>query len=272
MRLMQSIQNKSKYPLILTLLMVILSACAVDVGASGHELNVLAASSLTDALNEIAAAYEANTPGTHIKLNYASSSILAAQILEGARADVFASANTEQMENLVKSGLIHGDIDYFASNRMTAIVPAENPAKIISITDLAKPGTALVLALPGVPARVYTDQFVNQVISDPAFGANFRASFYSNVVSEEANVRRVVAKVALGEADGGIVYLSDITPDMKDSVRQIPIPNEYNPVARYPIAVLDNAQDSEIAQGFIDFILSREGQAILKKWGFGAKP
>ncbi len=269
---MQFIEKYSNLLLILVPFLVILSACAVNVGASGNELNVFAASSLTDALNEIAAVYEANTPGTRIKLNYASSSILAAQVLEGARADVFASANVEQMEYLMENDMILGEINYFASNRMTAIVPAENPAKIESIADLAKPGVALVLALPGVPARVYTDQFVNQIITDPAYGADFHAGFYSNVVSEEANVRQVVAKVALGEADGGIVYLSDVTPDIKDRVLQIPIPDEYNPVAQYPIAVLDNTQKAEYAQDFIHFILSREGQAILQKWGFGPKP
>ena len=249
-----------------------LPACAVNVGASGRELNVFAASSLTDALNEIAAAYEARKPGIHIKLNYASSSILAAQILEGAQADVFASANIEQMENLVENDMIYGEIDYFASNQMTAIVPADNPAKIDSIADLAKPGKALVLAFPGVPARVYTDQFVSQISTDPAYGVEFSAGFYSNIVSEEANVRRVVAKVALGEADGGIVYKSDVTPDIIDSVQQISIPDEYNPRARYPIAPLDNTEETDIAQDFIDFIQSPEGQAILLKWGFGPKP
>lgn len=252
--------------------MIFLPACAVDVGASGHELNVFAASSLTDAMNEIALAFEAARPGIRIKLNYASSSILAAQILEGATADVFVSANTEQMENLVDNELIYSDVTYFASNQMSAIVPKDNPAQIENIADLAEPGKALVLAQPGVPARVYADQFVSLVSADPVYGIEFGAGFYANVVSEEANVRRVVAKVALGEADVGIVYKSDVTQDIIAHIQQILIPDEYNVVAQYPIAVLNSSQESELANDFVDFVLSTEGQTILGKWGFGPNP
>lgn len=252
--------------------MVILSACAVDAGASGRELNVFAASSLTDALNEIALSFEAATPGIRIKLNYASSSTLVAQILEGATADVFASANTEQMSNLEDNDLISGEITYFASNQMTIIVPKENPAQIKNIGDLAKPGKALVLAQPGVPARVYADQFVSLVSADPLYGVEFNAGFYANLVSEEANVRQVVAKIALGEADVGIVYKSDVTQDIIANIQQIPIPDKYNVDAQYPLAVLNSSQESELAHDFIDFVLSTEGQAILGKWGFGPKP
>lgn len=252
--------------------MVCLAACAVDVGASGRELNIFAASSLTDALNEIALAFEAETPGAQIKLNFASSSILATQIQEGARTDIFASANTVQMMNLIEDGLVLGDPTYFASNKLTAIVPRDNPAQIDSIADLAEPGIALVLAQPGVPARTYTDRFVSLASTNPAHGVEFSAGFYDNVVSEEANVRRVVAKVALGEADVGIVYLSDVTRDIRAGIKQIPIPDEYNVVAQYPIAMIDSSQEIELAQDFINFVLSPDGQAILRKWGFGPKP
>jgi molybdate transport system substrate-binding protein len=249
-----------------------MTAYAAGAEPSGRELTVFAASSLTDAMDEIAAEFEADNQGVRVVMNYASSPKLATQILEGAPADIFASANAKQMANVVDGGFVDGETDFFASNRLVAIVPADNPARIERLSDLGKPGVALVLALPGVPVRNYTDQFISHVEADPNYGLTFSTGFYANVVSEEDNVRRVATKVALGEADSGVVYISDVTDDITDDIQQIPIPEEYNIYATYPIAMLKKAPESELAQDFIEYVLSPDGQAILGKWGFGARP
>jgi molybdate transport system substrate-binding protein len=254
------------------LLVLVLTTFTAGDRSPGRELTVFAASSLTNALDEISTAFEAEYPGVRIIRNYAASSQLASQIPEGAPADVFASANVEQMQHLVDGGYINGAVKLFASNRLTVIVPADNPGNIERLADLAEPGVILVLAVPGVPVRNYTDQFVSLVEADPDYGYLFSKGFYANVVSEEDNVRRVVAKVALGEADAGVVYTSDVTPDIFNDIRQIPIANEFNVLATYPIGLINNSQESDLAQAFIDYILSDEGQSILGEWGFGSKP
>jgi molybdate transport system substrate-binding protein len=236
------------------------------------ELTVFAAASLTDAMNELSNTYQATHPDIRIVRNFASSSTLAAQLVEGMQADVFASANETQMQNAVTAGRITGQPQIFATNRLTAIVPLDNPAEIETLADLAKPGIALVLAAPGVPVRDYTDLSVANLAANPAYGETFQTAFYANLVSEEDTVRQVAAKVALGEADAGVVYTSDVTPDIANKVQMIAIPDEYNVIATYPIAVLDDAPSPEEAAQFIAFILSPEGQQILQHWGFGPSP
>lgn len=232
-----------------------------------QELIVFAASSLTDAFNGLEKAFEAANEGVDVIMNYASSSQLAAQLNEGIAADVYASANPTQMQVVIDGGRIAAGTDtLFVSNRLVVITPADNPANITSLEDLANEGIALVLAVEGVPVRAYTDQIV------AARPADFQEAFYANLVSEEDNVRQVSAKVALGEADAGVVYTSDVTPDIADKVAQINILDEQNVIATYPIAPLTDAQNPELAQSFITFVLSDEGQAILANWGFGAPP
>jgi molybdate transport system substrate-binding protein len=234
---------------------------------NSQEVVVFAASSLTDAFNELAAAYQAQHEGVRVIFNYGGSSQLAAQLTGGAAADVFASANATQIQNVLDNGRIAAGTEaLFVSNRLTIVVPADNPAGIAALEDLAKPGVQLILAVEGVPVRQYTDEII------AAMDADFQEQFYGNVVSEEENVRQVSAKVALGEADAGIVYTSDVTPDMANRVKQITIPDAQNVIATYPIAPLADAPNPELAQSFIDFVLSAEGQAILARWGFGAPP
>lgn len=242
-------------------------ALATDVPVVTTELVVMAASSLTDAFNELADAFEAANPGVEVLPNYASSSSLATQIVEGAPADVFASANFTQMNVAVDAQRIDGEPVAFLTNRLTIIVPADNPAGLETYADLANAGIALVLAAPDVPVRDYSDQAI-ALMGDAAW----QAAVYANLVSEEPNVRQVATKVSLGEADAGIVYTSDVTPDIASSVLQIAIPDEMNVIASYPIAVVKDAPAGDVAQAFVDFVLSAEGQAILAKWGFGPRP
>ncbi|MCB8959983.1 MAG: molybdate ABC transporter substrate-binding protein [Ardenticatenales bacterium] len=251
------------------LLLLCLAGCSGGSTETGnsHEIVVFAASSLTDAFDELADAFMAQHEGVDVVLNYAGSSQLAAQLVEGVPADLFAPANETQMARVVATGRITANsATPFVSNRLTIIVPADNPAGITQLADLAQPGVQLILAAEGVPVRQYTDEIIAR---QPA---TFQTAFYANLVSAEENVRQVAAKIALGEADAGIVYRSDVTPDLAARVEQIAIPAEQNVIAAYPIAPLADASEPALAQTFIDFVLSPEGQAILAKWGFEPPP
>jgi len=251
-------------------LLFILFALTLPVqGQPGPEtLTVFAAASLADAFEEIALTFEAAHQGVDVVFNFAGSSTLAAQLAEGAPADVFASANTRQMTAARDAGRIGGEEQTFARNRLVLIVPADNPAHILTLRGLAEPGVQLVLASPGVPVRDYADAMLESMAASPLYGEDYRSAVLANLVSEEDNVRQVAAKVALGEADAGIVYLSDVTPDIREQVRMLYIPNRFNTLAAYPIAVTNDAANPELAQAFVDFVRSGEGQAILDAWGF----
>jgi molybdate transport system substrate-binding protein len=238
---------------------------ATGCTTESETITIFAASSLTDAFSDLATAFETENPDVDVLLNFASSSQLAAQLREGIAGDVFASANPVQMAAVIEAGRIAaGSERVFTTNRLTVIVPFDNPANIATFADLARPNIALILAVAGVPVRAYTDELVARMPD-----ANFAPSFYDNLVSEEDNVRVVVAKIALGEADVAVVYASDVTADIANRVQQIPIPTDQNIIATYPIAPLIDADNLELAQQFIDFVLSPTGQAILLRWGLG---
>jgi molybdate transport system substrate-binding protein len=256
------------YLLVVAIFALIFPGCTNRLEKSGPiTLTVFAASSLSDAIEALAEGFQADHPDVEILRHYASSSQLAAQLIEGAQADIFASANEIQMDHVVSAGLVAGSPSNFANNWLTVIVPADNPAGIESPYDLAKPGISLVLAAPDTPIRVYSDQVIGMLGDE-----SFQAAVYANLVSEEANVRQVAAKVALGEADAGIVYISDVTPDVANDILQISIPGIFNIIAVYPVASLDVGENVELANQFIGFMLSPEGQAILSEWGFGTVP
>lgn len=231
-------------------------------------LIVFAASSLTDAFEEIGAAFETDNPGVDVLYNFGGTSTLVAQLVEGAEADVFASANQRQMTAAQEAGRIEGESLVFARNRLALIVPADNPAQIETLADLQNPGIVLVISAEGVPVRDYTETMLAAMSADPAYGQAYIDGFRANVRSEEPNVRQVAAKVALGEADAGIVYSSDVTPDIRESVLQLDIPDAYNVIAEYPIAVVEGTIDAELAQSFVSYVRSDAGQDVLQRWGF----
>ncbi len=247
------------------------SASAAPASPTGHpatELRVFAAASLTEAFTEAGRAFEAAHPGVAVTFNFAGSQALRTQLAQGARADLLASADEETMAAAQRDGTIAGEPRVFARNRLVLIVPAANPSGIARLQDLARPGVKLVLAGPQVPVGAYARQSLAAMERDPAFGPGFAQRVLGNVVSEETNVKQVVAKVQLGEADAGIVYASDVTPAARDAVRAIEIPDRLNVVARYPIALVRGAADAATARAFVDFLLSPTGQAILAHHGF----
>src|SRR5579859_5781949 len=231
-------------------------------------LTIFAASSLTDAFNEIKSAFEQANPGVTVSYSFGASNTLATQLSQGAPADIFASANATQMTAAITAKRIAGKPRTFAKNRLVLIVPTDNPAKIITLKDLAKPGIKLVLAAKGVPVRDYTETMLGKLVKIPDYGTDYQTAFMKNVVSEEANVRQVSAKVSLGEADAGFVYRSDVTPDISSKVTIIQIPDSVNTLATYPIAVTDNSPNPDLASKYIDYVLSDAGQKTLVKWNF----
>lgn len=254
--------------LLLAALFVFLAFAQQAHAQDQKTLTIFAASSLTDAFNEIKTAFEKANPDVTITYSFGASSTLATQLSQGAPADIFASANAAQMNNAIKAKRIAGQPHTFARNRLILIVPTDNPAKIMSLKDLAKPGIKLVIAAKNVPVRDYTNTMLDRLAKIPSYAEDYKTAFLKNVVSEEDNVRQVSAKVALGEADAGFVYRSDVTPDIASKVTIIQIPDAVNTIATYPIAVTDNSASPDLARNYIDYVLSDEGQDILVKWNF----
>jgi molybdate transport system substrate-binding protein len=229
----------------------------------GADLTVSVASSLTDAFTEIGQAFEAANPRTTVTFNFGPSDGLAAQIDQGAPVDVFASASPTWMDSVQDDGPGVTDRADFAQNRLAIIVPVDNPAGIENLDDLTEDHVQLVLAAEGVPAGDYAREIFQRAgISEAAL---------ANVVSNEEDVKAVITKVMSGEADAGIGYVTDVTPDVADQVMLIPIPDEVNVIATYPIAVVNGTQEADLAQGFVDYVLGN-GQQTLAGYGFLPPP
>jgi molybdate transport system substrate-binding protein len=227
------------------------------------EITVLAAASLTESFTRIATDFQAANPGTKVNLSFGGSDGLAAQIDQGSPTDVFAAASPKWMDDVERNGPGVTNRKDFARNRLVVIVPADNSAGIESIDDLAEDGVKLVLAAKDVPVGTYARQALdNAGIADAA---------EANVVSNEDDVKAVVQKVSLGEADAGIVYQTDVTAEVKDSLTAIPISDNVNVIATYPIAVIKTAPNASLAASFETYVLG-PGQQVLQSFGFLPPP
>ena len=243
----------------MTALLLVAAACGDDQGDDSVEatsVTVFAAASLTDAFGEIADAFEEANPGVEVELNLAGSSALREQILSGAPADVFASANTSNMAEVVDEGLA-ADPEVFALNDLQIVVPAGNPAGVESLDDFADADLLIGLCAAEVPCGDLGRQAL------AAAGVEARPD------TEEPDVRALLTKVAEGELDAGIVYRTDVA-SAGDDVEGIDIPDDVNVVAEYPIATLTESSAAELAEAFVAFVLSDDGQAILAGYGFGS--
>jgi molybdate transport system substrate-binding protein len=230
-------------------------------------LQVFAAASLSDAFNEIARRLEALRPGLTVRINFAGSQRLVAQLEQGAVADVFASADDRWMSVARARGLLAGDPSMFARNRLVVIVPKANPARIGRLQDLDQAGIKVVLAADAVPAGRYARGVMRNLARADGFPPDFDTRVLRNVVSEEENVKSVVSKVQLGEADAGVVYRSDVTPEVGRAVRVFEIPERANLIATYPIAMLKDAPSPDAARAFVELVLSADGQKVLEQRG-----
>jgi len=236
-------------------------------GPVSGEIVVFAASSLTDVFQDMATAFAQANPNAKLTFNFGASSQLAAQLGQGARADAFASADQAQMDNAKKTDVLSGPDTVFARNRLVLITPRDNPAHIAAVKDLANVGVKFVTAQPSVPIGQYTLQMLDKAVADPSYGADFKTSVQANTVSQEDNVRQVVSKVQLGEADAAIVYSTDATPLVRDQLQIIQVPDPLQTLANYPIAVARGANASG-GEAFVAYVLGQQGQATLARWGF----
>lgn len=238
-------------------------------------LTVYAAASLTDAFNELGQKFESAHPGIQVLFNFAGSQQLVGQIREGAAADIFASADSIWMGVAVDSGLVSAPLP-FARNLLVVIVPKNNPGRVDKLQDLARAGTKVVMAADAVPAGRYSRTALRNLSGVDGFPADFVRRVLANVVSNEASVKGVVAKVQLAEADAGIVYLSDVTPPVARVVKTIAIPDSFNVMATYPVGVVRGSRNADLAHQFIDLVVSAEGQSTLQRYHFipvgGAAP
>jgi molybdate transport system substrate-binding protein len=252
--------------LLFTLVLAGCASAATPASAPpARTLSVFAAASLTDAFTELGKNFEAANPGVNVSFNFAGSQALRTQIEEGAPADVFASANKTEMDTLVAETFVtQGTPQVFLNNKLVVILPANNTAGLTKLDDLARSGIKLVLAAEQVPVGKYARQALDRM--NGQFGTDFKDKVLANVVSNEDNVKQVVAKVQLGEADAGIVYTSDAVA--APGLKTIEIPAELNVIAQYPIATLTKSANADLATAFIEYVLSPNGQSVLQKWGF----
>jgi molybdate transport system substrate-binding protein len=231
--------------------------------AADRELVVFAASSLKEAFEGLRPVFEKAHPGVKVKLALAGSQELSTQIDQGATADVFASAAQPPVAALQQKGLVAGTAT-FARNEPVVVVPRANPAGIEAFLDLAKT-RRLVIGAPEVPIGTYTVRIFEA--AGKKYGAQLRKKLEGAVASRELNVRQVLAKVVLGEADAGIVYRTDAQA-AKDQVQVVVIPAEVNAIAEYPIAALEASKQLALARAWIELVLSAEGQRRLGAAGF----
>lgn len=232
-------------------------------------VTVFAAASLADVFMDIAGQFEAANPGVKVILNFAGSQQLAHQISQGAPVDVFASADRSQMTAAISTGRIGAESSrIFARNRLVVVYPANNPAGLRELSDLSQGGHRLILAAPEVPAGQYALAFLERAALDPSLGQAFKVGLLNNIASYEENVRVVLSKVELGEADAGIVYRSDTYLLGPDDIGQIEIPEHLNVVASYTIAPIGDSNRPQLARRFIDYVLSPSGQDTLDHYGF----
>jgi molybdate transport system substrate-binding protein len=245
------------------------AATAVGPAQGNTTLTVLAAASLTESFGEMGKLFEARNPGVKVAFSFAGSQQLAQQLGQGAPGDVFASASPKYMDAAVQSGRVSkGAGKTFVQNRLVVIYPRDNPAGLNELQDLAKPGLKLDLADKSVPVGQYSLDFLDKAVKDSSFDPAFKNNVLKNVVSYEDNVKSVLTKVSLGEADAGIVYVTDITPDAAGKIMKIDIPDALNTVATYPIAPISDSKNAALAKAFVDLVLSPDGQAIMTRYGF----
>jgi molybdate transport system substrate-binding protein len=214
-------------------------------------------------------AFTASNPDAKVTFNFAGSGDLVTQITQGAPADVFASANQKQMDVVITAGeIMSGAERTFARNRLVVVYPRDNPAKLAALKDLANPGVKIVLANKSVPVGAYALDFLGKASKLPEYTAEFSPTVVKNVVSYEENVKAVLSKITLGEADAGIVYTTDAATVTDGSIGMLDIPDSLNVIASYPIAVTKSAKNADLAQKFFDYVLSPDGQKVLVKYGF----
>jgi molybdate transport system substrate-binding protein len=239
-------------------LLIAVAALLAACGSSGSvTISVFAAASLTASFNALGSSFQTANPGVTLKFNFAGTPTLVTQIEQGARADVFASADTPNMDKLTADGYTTGTARVFAHNQLEIVVAPRNPKGITGLADLARSGVIYITEAPTVPAGKY------------ALQALATAGVKVTPKSQEASVTAVISKIELGEADAGIVYTTDVTA-AGGKVQGVPIPDADNVIATYPLVAVKGTANSAVANAFIAYVLSAKGQSTLATFGFQA--
>jgi molybdate transport system substrate-binding protein len=258
-------------PLVL-LVGLLLAACgkssSPSTSPSSVKLTVLAAASLTKVFPQIGSLFTKDHPGVTFSFSFAGTDQLAAQIQQGAPADVFAGASTKYGDQLASASLIAPD-KVFCTNQLVLITPASNPAGVTSPQDLATKPLKLIIGSDTVPVGTYTRTVLTNL--DAVYGAGYSDKVLANVVSNEDSVTSIVTKIESGEADAGFVYITDSLA-AGSQVNTIMLSADAQAVAKYPIAAVKASKNSTLAQRFADFVLTARAQALLKTAGFGPPP
>ncbi|WP_026310717.1 molybdate ABC transporter substrate-binding protein [Parafrankia elaeagni] len=228
---------------------------ATTAAAEPHTITVFAAASLTETFTELGRQFEADHPGTTVEFSFAASSALAQQINNGAPADVFASASTRNMTEVVDAGNA-ADPKTFATNSLEIAVPRDNPARIDDLADLADPDVKVALCEARVPCGVAATTVLE------------KAGLQVTPVTFGPDVKAVLTTVGLGEVDAGLVYQTDVA-SAEDRVTGIEIPADVNARTSYPVATVNESKEAQTAEEFVEFVLSDEGAAVLTEAGFG---
>jgi molybdate transport system substrate-binding protein len=219
-------------------------------------LTVLAAASLTETFGALAREFEADHPGVRVRLAFDSSAILAEQVVQGAPADVLATADERTMQTVVDAGATRGDPEVFATNHLQLVVPPDNPAGVTTFADISNPGVKLVVCVESAPCG----KLAATVLDATGIAAK--------PVSEEVDVKAVLSKVELGEADAGLVYATDARAG-GNKVEAVDIPTSNENLTSYPIAALTDARKPRLARAWLDLVRSAKGQHVLASEGFG---
>ncbi|MEU0468739.1 molybdate ABC transporter substrate-binding protein [Amycolatopsis sp. NPDC006131] len=237
---------------------LMITGCGSSSGGSESQtLTVFAAASLTESFTGLKTAFESAHPGTEVKFNFAGSSALVQQLSNGARADVFASADQTNMDKAVQAGVVDGAPSVFATNRLTIAVAPGNPKGITGFADLARGGLTVIVCTPQVPCGSAAEKV------ERSTGVTLRPA------SEEQDVKQVLNKVQTGDADAGLVYVTDAA-SAAGKVGRVDFPEAAQAVNSYPIAVVKDAPQAGLAKQWVEFVLGEQGRAELQKAGFGA--
>lgn len=256
--------------LVVLLAGMVLAACNKSPSAASNPvtLTVLAAASLTKVFPQIGALFTKEHPGTTFDFSFAGTDQLAAQIQQGAPADVFAGASTKYGDQLAGANQVDPYV-VFCTNQLVLVTPASNPAGITSLQDLATKPVKLVIGSETVPVGTYTRTVLANL--DAVYGSSYSTTVLGTVVSNEDSVTSIVTKIEAGEADAGFVYITDALA-AGSKVNHITLPADAQAVAKYPIAVVKASKNATVARQFVDFVLTAPPQAMLEAAGFGPPP
>jgi len=255
------------------LLAAVLAACAGGNSSPGParvELTILGAASLKSVLDAVKTEFEAANSGTTLTISTDSSAALETKIEQGAPADVFLSADTINPQKLIARGLATGPMVVFAGNKLTIVVPKDNPAGVKKPADMARAGVDVIAAGDEVPITKYATQLIHNLAGLPGYPAGFEAAYAANVASREENVGAIVGKIALGQGDAGIVYVTDAAA--ASDVRTVDVPASANVIATYGGVLVKASKHEAEARAFLAWLAGPSGQAVLARFGFLPAP